>query len=114
MHTAQLEEAPERTLEVPRRMTRLEAQREGEKIALARIAKPGCKRCLGLGHIGRNLERDILVPCGCTPITPDEWERAFRKACNSFRPVVTQAPQPEQGVEGDGTAADGEDQEPQG
>ena len=97
MHTEQLEEAPERTLEVPRSMTRLEAQREGEKIALARIAKPGCKRCLGRGHIGRNVEKDILVPCGCTPITPEEWERAFRKACKAIPPEGSRVHPPEQG-----------------
>ncbi len=114
MNTEQLQEAPAGALEVTRTMTRLEAQREGEKIALARMAKPGCRRCLGRGHIGRNLERDILIPCGCTPITPDEWERAFRNACKAIPPGDSRVHPPEPGENGDGRAADHQDQEPQG
>jgi len=32
---------------------------------LKSLAKPDCVRCYGKGFIGREVKRDVLIPCRC-------------------------------------------------
>lgn len=41
------------------------AVRAGYTIALKRKPKPGCHKCYGRGHVGKN-DQGLFVPCTCT------------------------------------------------
>lgn len=37
----------------------------GYIVEIRRLPKPSCKHCYGRGHVGKNIETSLYVPCSC-------------------------------------------------
>lgn len=46
------------------------AQRTGEWVELGKRPNPGCKKCHGRGHRGKDIVTNRYVPCKCVKARP--------------------------------------------
>ena len=59
------------------------AQMDGRWVELGRRPNPGCKRCHGRGHLGRDVTTNEYVPCKCVkarPVRPETVNQARHSA----------------------------------